>query len=349
MSEQNIADLIFQGRRCLERGDFHGAIARFEQAVYFARAGGESENELIALGWLPSAWGSVADHFKEIESATRLLARARELRREDYEMIATQRLAEAMADLDLRGRWRELKPLLLQGLETSRRLGKLWYEIYHLMLLGTYAVRVGEGEQGHVWLKEALNKLRPDIERSTVPKCLFRLNIYGALSTLMRQRGDLEEALRYAEQTVGVAQRDNNPAFVADAELMLVRAHIARREYDEAYRLLHDVLPRARLHNWRGVEQEAEYLLGEVEREAGEPDGAEVAARRGLMLAQEMKLREQEVQSLLSLGHALLAMHQHGEARELITQARRLAQERDYEDYFQQAEGVLRTMEAEMV
>jgi tetratricopeptide (TPR) repeat protein len=341
MTDQNLSDIIFEGRRCLERGDFQSAIARFEQAAHQARAWGEGENELIALGWLPAAWGSLSDHVREVETATRLLTRARELHREDYEMIATQRLAEAMADLDLRGRWRELKPLLLQGLETSRRLGKTWYEIYHMMLLGTYAVKVGDGNEGHKWLKDALNLLRPDIERNTVPKCLFRLNIYSALSTLMRQRGDLDEALRYAEQTVGVAQRDNNPAFVADARLILARAHRARGEYDQALQVVHEVLPLARSQNWRGIEQEAEYLLGELERETGQPDGAEVAARRALMLAQEMKLREEEVQSMISLGHALIELRDHGEAQEMLTQARRMAQERDYEDYFQQAEKLL--------
>lgn len=341
MTDQNLADLINQGRLCLERGDFQSAIARFEQAASQARAWGESENELIALNWLPAAWGSLADHQKEIEAGTRLLARARQLKREDYEIGATLRLAEAMADLDLRGHWRELKPLLLQGLESSRRQDKTWFELYHLMLLGTYAVKMGEGDQGLAWLKEALNGLRPDIERNTVPRCLFRFNIYGAMSHFMRTRGKLDEALRYAEQTVGVAREERSPSFIAEANLLLSETKYARGEHAEALELIWQVLPQARQHGWRGVEQQGEYLLSELERESDEPDAAEVPARRALTLAQEMKLREQEVLSLLSLGKALLAQHRDDEVQQVLTHARRLAQERDYADHFEVAERLL--------
>ncbi len=342
MTDQNLADLINQGRLCLDRGDFQSAIARFEQAAAQARAWGESENELIALNWLPAAWGSLSDHQKEIEAGTRLLARARQLKREDYEIGATLRLAEAMADLDLRGHWRELKPLLLQGLESSRRQDKIWFELYHLMLLGTYAVKMGEGDQGLAWLKEALNGLRPDIERNTVPRCLFRFNIYGAMSYLMRTRGKLDEALRYAEQTAGVAHEERTPSFIAEANLVLAETHYARGEYAEALALIwQQVLPQARHHGWRGVEQQGEYLLSELERESNEPDAAEVPARRALVLAQEMKLREQEVVCLLSLGKALLAQHRDEEAQQVLVHARRLAQERDYADHFDLAERLL--------
>lgn len=341
MTDRNLSDLIFEGRRSLERGDFYSAIARFEQAASQARAWGEGDNELIALGWLPAAWGSVPDHIREIEAGSRLLTRARELKREDYEMIAIQRIAEAVADLDLRGRWRELKPLLLQGLETSRRLGKAWYEVYHLTLLGSYAVRMAEYDPGYGWLKEALNLLHPEIERNTIPRCLFRRNIYGALSHLMRQRGNLDEALRYAEQVVGLARGEHNPAFLADAQLTLIEAHRARNEHAEALRVLGEILPQAREHGWKGIEQKAEYLLGEVEREAGQPDGAEVAARRALYLAQEMKLREEEVLCLISLGQALFAFGAREEGESLLSRARRLAQEREYPDHFEQAERLL--------
>ena len=71
-------------------------------------------------------------------------------------------------------------------------------------------------------------------------------------------------------------------------------------------------------------------------------DEAEAASHRALVLAREMKLQEEEVKCLLIWGQALLASGRKGEGREAIGQARRLSQERDYEDHFNKAEELLR-------
>jgi len=92
---------------------------------------------------------------------------------------------------------------------------------------------------------------------------------------------------------------------------------------------------------WKGNEQVAEYLRGELLREMGHPDQAESAARRALELVREMKFKEEEVECLLSLGQVLLALKRHEEAREILQQARRLSQERDYADHFEEAEELL--------
>jgi hypothetical protein len=55
-----------------------------------------------------------------------------------------------------------------------------------------------------------------------------------------------------------------------------------------------------------------------------------------------MKLKEQEVECLLSLGQVLLALKRPQEAREVLQQAQRLSQERDYADHFQRADELLR-------
>jgi tetratricopeptide (TPR) repeat protein len=340
MTDQNLSALIQKGQQHLNTGDFHGAIACFEQAAAQARAWGEGENELVALGWLPAAWGSVAEHQREIEAATRLLTRARELRREDYELGATLRLSEAIADLDLRGHWHEIKPLLLQGIETSQRLNKPWYEAYHRMLLGTYAARMKAGDEAQAWVQQTLNALTPELERNTVPRCLFRMNCYSALSLLMIHKGNYSEALRYAEMTLGLAQDEGNPPFIAEAQLIVARAHIANGQHDQARLLVEAVLPAAREQQWKVREQEAEYLLSEIERHSSQPDAAEVPARRALELARQMQRKEEEVQGLISLGKALLAQHRKTDAQEVLAQARRLAQERDYADYFGEIEAL---------
>jgi len=92
---------------------------------------------------------------------------------------------------------------------------------------------------------------------------------------------------------------------------------------------------------WKGNEQVAEYLRGELLRDMGHPDQAESAARRALELVREMKFKEKEVECLLSLGQVLLALKRHEEAREILQQARRLSQERDYADHFEEAEELL--------
>ncbi|WP_448540973.1 tetratricopeptide repeat protein [Roseiflexus sp.] len=336
-------DLINQGIQCFNRGEYHRAIAFWQEAAARSCEKGDTGNELEALACIPVAWGNIPDGEKMIEAATRLLARARALRHKKYEMQAALRLAEALSGLDLRGRWRELKPLLLEGLETARQLGDHWWEVYHLKTLGYCAVSMEEEEQGLAWLQEALNAIRPGMDGEHY----FRGEINSSLSRLMRQRGDLAEALRYAEIAVNEFRQHGNPNFVS-AQLTLARAEWARGELAEALRLVEEMLPRARQMGWKGTGQDAEYLRGELLREMGHPERAEPSARRALKLAREMKLKEEEVACLLSLGQVLLALKRREEAREVLQQARRLSQERDYEDHFQRAEQLLTLAEGKM-
>ena len=330
-------DLINQGNQCFNRGEYQRAIAFYQEAVTRARERGDTGNELGALARLPAAWGNIPDGEKMIEAATRLLARARELGNKKYEMQAALRLAEALSHLDLRGRWRELKPLLLEGLEIARQWGDHWWEVYHLKTLGGCAVWVEEEEQGLVWLQEALNAIRPGMDKEHY----FRGEVNEDLSSLMCQRGDHAEAVRYAEMAVDEFRQHGNPHFVAGAQLALAWAERARGELAEALRLVEEVLPQARQMGWKGREWSAEYLRGELLRDMGHPDQAESAARRALELVREMKFKEEEVECLLSLGQVLLALKRHEEAREILQQARRLSQERDYADHFEEAEELL--------
>jgi tetratricopeptide (TPR) repeat protein len=336
MSKQSPSELIEQGLRHFNRGDFRRAIMCYQEAAILARTQSNDDDELLALENLSVAWGNLADYQKEIEVATRLLARARQLQDEHYEMVATLRLCESLADLDLRERWGEIKPLLLTGLATARRLQDKSYEGYHLLHLGQYAVHVGESERGFNWLQEVLNLTDMGREDENI---FFRGEAYRALSELMLKRGEHAEALRYAEMAVDVYRKE--AFFVTYAQLDLARAERAQGERAEALRLVEKVLPQARQMGWQEVEQEAEFLRGELERELGHLQEAEVAARQALKLAQKMKEKEEEVECLLSLGQALLAEKRHDDAGELLKQARRLSQERNYDDHFNKAEVLL--------
>jgi tetratricopeptide (TPR) repeat protein len=337
--ETTLWELVDQGRRAFYQGDFSRAIFWFDLAASHARQESNADLELQALSWLSVAWGNTGNAQKMIEFATRLLARARQVSSEKYQMVAALRLANALAEIDLRGRWNELRPLLLEGLDAAHRLGDEFYEVYHLVLMGEYAIQMGEDESGFRWLQQALDTLQP----STEHRNYFSYRVYRALSWLMQCRHDHHKALRYAEMAIDAAQKDGNPQFIADAQLTLVRAKQALREPPEALELVvEEVLSKARQMGWKGKEQVAEYLRSELLREMGHPEQAEPSARRALELAREMKLKEQEVECLLSLGQVLLALKRPQEAREVLQQARRLSQERDYADHFQRADELLR-------
>lgn len=337
MSEQSAAELNQLASKRFDAGDFHGCIHWAEQAEVRARQTDEKRQELWAISSQTIAWANLGEQKKGLEVATRLMERARRYGEEGFLLSGTRLFASRAAVIDLRNRWREIRPILLEGLETARRIGDNFEEVYHLLRLGDYAWRAGEEEQGFAWLQEALNVLRPD----TDGQAFFRYTINQSLSGLMCRRGDHAEAVRYAQTALGAAQEDGNPSFVADAQLTLARAERERKELAEALRLADGVLPWAQEMGWKDTERDAEYLRGELLRELGYLDQAEASARRALDLAREMQGKEDEVQGLLSWGQALLALGRREEARDALRQARRLSQERDYADHFQKAEELL--------
>ena len=339
MSDLSASELLQIYSRSFNQGDFHSAAGYAQRAAEQAYQEGETDQELYALSGLARAWGNAGEIQKSIEAATRLLAKARNTGNKAYQMDATRLLASRMAILDLRNRWNEIRPLLLEGLELARQLGDQEEVVEHLSRLGEYAVEIGELDSGLDWLQQALSEAESLTDKKR--QAFYRYRIHGSFSHLMRKRGNHTEAIRHAEISVGAARENGNPNFVAVAQLTLARAERARGELAEALRLVEEVLPQARQMGWKSCEQDAEYLRGELLREMGHPDQAEPAARRALELAREMKFKEEEVECLLSLGQVLLALKRRQEAREVLQQARRLSQERDYADHFEEAEELL--------
>jgi len=337
MSEQSTAELNELANKRFEAGDFHGCIHWAEQAEVRARQTDENCQELWAIGVQVEAWANLGEEKMGLEAATRLMDRARKYGQEDYLLSGTRLFANRAAAIDLRNRWREIRSILIEGLETARRLGSRNEEVEHLRRLGEFAWQVGEEKQGFAWLQEALNIL----EQGTDYDSFFRYVLNAALSGLMRKRGNHTEALRYAEIALEAAQEDGNPNFVADAQLTLARVERARGELDQALQLADGILPQARQMRWNETERQAEYLRGELLCELGYPESAEMAAQRALELAQDLQLKEEEVECLLSCGQALLALARKEEARNALKQARRLSQERDYADHFEKAEELL--------
>ena len=242
MTNQDATDLSRQGDRLFEQGRYQAALTCYEQAADLARRVGLADTELQALDGVVICWGNLGEWNKMAEAATRLLARARQLAKPKYEMQAAHRLADALASIDLAGRWREIRPLLEEGLQTARQLGNDFWIVYHLMRLGNYARQIEEWPVAYDWLQDALNALTPTTQKAA----FFRMVIYQNLSRWYKGQGERAEALRYAEMAAGAAKEDGNPDFVAGAQLNQARVQQWRGERGEALALVEAALATAR-------------------------------------------------------------------------------------------------------
>lgn len=341
MSKQSAYELLQLAIKCFERGDYQGLIKWAKRAEVKARRDGETGYELWAIFQQTGGWGNIGDQQKALKAASRLMNRARQTKQEYWLIVGSKLFASRVAVIDLRNRWHEIRPLLLEGLQTARRLGNNYEEVDHLKALGQYAVVVGEEEQAYAWLQEALNAIEPNLERAD----FFRYAIYQALSKLVGNRGEYALAVYYADMSVEAAEERGNPDFVGDARLTLAEAEQARGELATALQIAEDVLAQARQRGWKSLELDAEYLRSEIKREQGQPEIAIPAARRALQLAQEMQGKEEQVECLLSLGQALQALGEQQEAFEVLRRARRLSQEHNYENHFNKAEELLASFE----
>ncbi len=341
-SQSESADQLKQAVLLFNAGKFQGALARMEDTVRLARTEGNVRIELQALAWMPSIWECLGNFSKSIEASARLLAQAKQTGSADYQMRAGFRLASGLAAIDGRARWPEVSAVLLEGLQIARQLGNVFYEVYHLLTLGDCAWKAGQVEQGHGWLQDALNRLGPTVEQQH----FFRASICQSLSGLMRQAGNHAEAIRYAQIAVGEATRTGSPYYLAGARLTLAQADLIRGDVAAALQTTEEVLPQARESQWRGIEQQGEYLRSEALVRLGLAASAYTAATRALELARASNMREAEVKCLVNVGEALSAQGKFDGARHTLSAARRLSQERNYADHFAQAEALLQTIAA---
>jgi tetratricopeptide (TPR) repeat protein len=313
-----------------EQGNFHAYINRNIEAEATAKTNGWEEAEMAAIINQSLGWGNLGDYKKALEAASRLVQVARSYNNQYYLMVGTFHVADCIAPIDARSRWKEIRKTWLEGLELARHLFDHYYVTYHLLRLGQYAVRVGEFEQGKAWLEETLCELGPGQET-------MRFEVHKSLTEMARKQGQPKESLRYAQIAVGVARKDGNAMFLADAKVSLAWAKWASGDPQAAQQILDEVLPPTQQGDWKYVEIEAQLLQSELKLAAGESEKAIEAARRSLELAQKMFTKDEEVRALLNLGQALLQGQQNEEARQVLKQSRKLAQERDYADHFEKA------------
>ena len=153
----------------------------------------------------------------------------------------------------------------------------------------------------------------------------------------------LSEAVYYAELAVDAFHNySSDTFFVSEVQIILARIKQAQGEQTGTLDLVRAILPQAQQMGWKQVEQEAEYIRSEAERELGHIKEAETAAQRALQLAQEMEQKEEAVKALLSLGQIHLIQKQSDEALKILYQAQRLSQEYGYADHFNKARVLLK-------
>jgi tetratricopeptide (TPR) repeat protein len=245
MNHEESFYLIEQGSRLFNQGHYQAALGDYEQAASLSSQSGQITTQLYALDGIARCWGNLGEWNKEAEAATRLLARARQVDNIEYQIEAALRLAFALAEIDLEGRWQEIRPLLLDGLQIARQLRNDHLIAYHLMRLGDYARRMDESEVAYGWLQDALNALSP----TTADAIFLRYGIYISLSLWAKSRGDRAEGLRFAEMAVGAAREGGNPHFIVSAQLKQAHIQRWRGERGEALALAEEALATSRRIN----------------------------------------------------------------------------------------------------
>jgi tetratricopeptide (TPR) repeat protein len=337
-SDSASKELLKLAKKAYQAGYLRQAISWYEETILRAKRERTIEVEFDALEGLAEAWSHLGIYKPALDAATSLLARAREVQSPRYEMIAKFYLTVAFAGIDLPNRWDEIQSLLLQGLDETQHLSDTYYEASHLCWLGIGAVHRGKVPQAQAWLQDASNVLESG-DDDFLP---LRVRIYGAFAELMCSRGDLTEALRYAELAYGIARQELPPFYRTYAQLPLAEVERARERMEDALNVVNEVLDAASSYGWVAHEQQAQLLRAELLLELNQPAEARLAARQALTLSKETEAREAEVRALISLGRALVGLNRKEEAQATLKVAQELSRERGYRNYQQQIQHVVK-------
>lgn len=331
MSEpNNLEYLRKEATRLFAAGNYRLAHATYSRLITEAYATGAVSAELSARSDACSALLNLGEFEEAIDAATRLLARARQTEDDEYKVWAALWLGLALAKFSLRDRWPEVQSVLLDGLERAREIRHNLLETYHLARLGGYARVVGEYDKAMLWLQQGLDSA----SRLALGThgAFFRGDINGNLADLMRAKGDLREARRYAEISLAELERHGHVASIADAQRALASIEYEEGSYEQACELLDAALERSQASGAALTEQEVEYTRSMVLRARGDLAASLAAGQRSLELARKMRMKVDEAQALISLGQTLRMLGSGEAATEALSLARGIAEERGYQD-----------------
>lgn len=337
MASQSAWTLWRMGRQAFERGDFALSIRYSKQAADVARDNRDAYLELMSLEEVAIASGNLSEEKQAIQYATKLMIRAKELDNKKFQMCGGLRLCESMASMDVRGKWHEIRPLLLEGLEIARSLNDRWYEIYHLTRLGFYDARCGNHERALEHLDEALSLMTPFINKSAY----FYTEIYSYMSFALRKQGKLEESQHYADISVVEALKHGNPNFICEAELFAIEVRLERGEYQQSLLKLEVLHNRADQNMWRSELQTAKYLWSLALLKTGDAARALPLALDAIEIAKSLKAYEEEVEAMLRAATIHVELEQYDDAKTLLQTTKALADARHYNDHRSHAEKLL--------
>ena len=138
-------------------------------------------------------------------------------------------------------------------------------------------------------------------------------------------RGDLPGGLELAARIMTVAEEFGAPNLRAAARSGLARAHASRREWQEAARLFEEAIALANEHR-TFLEGEGRDLasLAHAYIEIGEPERAKETAERAITLVQERGSKIQELENVVALARAEVALGHDDAVDSLLARAEAL-------------------------
>jgi tetratricopeptide (TPR) repeat protein len=322
--------------RLFAAGDYRLAHAAYSRLITEAYAAGAVHAELNARCCACMAELNLGEFERAIDTATRLLARAREAENDEYKVWASLSLGIALADFSVRERWPEVETVLTDGLQRAREIHDNYLETYHLARLGIFATMAGEHDKAMAWIQQGLDSvttLTPDTERAW-----FRGDFYQSLARLMLAKGDLGEARRYAAISLAEYQRYGRAVFVNGAQVTLALIEYKEGCYEQACELLDTALESIQASGMAATEQETQYIRSMALRAHGDLAASLAAAQRSLELARKMRMKADETKVLISLGETLRMLGSGEAATEALSLARGIAEERGYQDCLDELE-----------
>jgi len=300
MTQESIWDLIGLADQAYERGSYQQAIGLYESAVAQSSRGGQERAGLVALDSICFCYTAIPDWENCLKAATRLLTRARALQSPEYEMRAVFHLARAMAAIDLGGRWSELKPLLLQGIERARQFRNIFWQVKHLILLAMCELQLDDAESAFSRLQEALNLISSDDSETGQG---LRASIYATLTLVHANRGKFRDARFYMEMAGGLVQALKDVHGMTELSLLETYINVMADEDFQVPEFVAMALSTAGGSGWKGTEFLACWLEAFRLAESGHIEEALNLLSRASELARAMKSKLAEAACLIWLAY----------------------------------------------
>lgn len=334
------ADLCNQATQLFRQGQFRSAASLLEQGIVAARQEADGDNELLCYQKLTAALMNLDQSQQALEVATTMLARARQLREPHYELVATIRLCSALIDLDLKGRWDEIKVLLLDCLQQAQARNTTAWQLDCLRLLASNAMTMQEHDDALQYAQQGLGMIRHD----TYSADFYRYVFYRVLQRLHTQREEPAEALRYGLLSFEYAQREGNPAWMITARRYLAHLHYQQGNLKAAFELFSENVASALAYDSASDHQDATMWRAEIALQLKMGEQALQFAREALELARKRLHARDEAWALLANVRALHALNRTDEAWYFANEAYHFAQSQQLEHRQKEAREWIETL-----